>query len=168
MSHSTILHIWPGKRIRYGQELRNSHGSAPVIWNALAQKYCGARPFGYFEVLDRLWPLYKDPSLPIAHRAVLMMTFDTAYVLRKDYARAATDIRQFLQDFPQATGYVNHWPTIADLYESDPKIPAIGIYQTSVSENPFKDHRGRNRWSQTYSIYDELGGPIPHPEEPRG
>lgn len=107
--------------------------------------------------LDSLWPLWKRDDLPAHHRAVLMMTFDTAYVERLHYARAAKDIRHFLSDFPPTPNYVNHWPHLAVLYENGPRPPAIGIYHTSVSENPFARPRsGRRDWSKFYSIYPAI------------
>lgn len=165
MSYSTILKLAPGKPPEDLLELRNSHGSAPVVWNVMCQKYLGAKEFTYglYDSLDKLWPKYKDLSIPEHHRAVLMMTYDLAYVEKKNFQRAARDIRQFLKDFPPKQGYVNHWSKIAKVYESDPDCEAIGIHQTSVSDNPFEGEWNEENgdydlidWGQTYEIYREI------------
>lgn len=165
MSYTTIKAIWPGEKHEDLQELRNSHGSAPVIWDAMCQKYLGTEPFMYFSVTDKLWPLWKDMSIPEHQRAVLFMTYDQVYVSKKDYARAAADIRKFLQDFPQSSERVNHWPAIAALFESDPDIPAIGLHCTSVSEDPFQgpwneetEEYDQPDWSACNDIYADLDG----------
>jgi len=162
MSYTTIIHVYPNDKIESGKELSNSHGSAPFVWNLLCQKYCGTKPYGYFtgRALDRLCPRYRDQSVPLAHRAVLAMTFDFSYVAKKDYAQAAQHIREFLEEFKDNT-HVNHWPWIASMYEANPNVPGIGIYHTSVSENPYMKwdeslEQEVPRWDDIYSIYDDL------------
>lgn len=163
MSYTTIKAIWPGEKHEDLQELKNSHGSAPVIWAALCEKYYGTKNYMMPGILDRLWPRWKNLSIPEHHRSVLMMTYDRAYVVKKDYARAAKDIRNFLTEFLLDRDYINHWPTIAKLYESDPDIPAIGLYCTSLSEDPFegpwneeKEEYEQPDWSKCYDLYAEL------------
>jgi len=161
MSYTTVKAIWPGVKHEALEELRNSHGSAPVIWGALCERYLGGRNQWLFSC-DALWPLYKREDVPACMRAVLMMTFDRAYVEKKDYAKAADDIREFLRMAPPPGQNVNHWPRIADLFESDPAIPAIGLHCTSVSEDPFQGQWNEERedydqpdWSRCWSVYDD-------------
>ena len=166
VSYSTIKALWPGEKQEDLETLRNSWGSAPVVWDALCQKYLGAAPHGFLNAdLDRLWRLWEDATIPLYYRSVLMMTFDRAYVTKKDYTRAAQDIRSFLADFPQKPSYANNWPRIADVFESDPDIPAIGIRHTSVSEDPFQggwneetDSPEPLDWSTCYDLYEMLDG----------
>lgn len=162
MSYTTIVHIFLGNRIEYGPELSNSWGSAPVVWDAIGKKYIGHDfSFMYNDKVEKLWKLYSSQDIPIHQRVVLMMTFDRAYVLKKDYSRAARDIRLFLEDFPQDTSVANHWPSIADYFESDPDVPAIGLWCTSVSENPFNGRWNDDRdeyeppdWEKCFDIYE--------------
>ncbi len=165
MSYTTIKAIDPGVKHWDLEELRNSHGSAPVIWNAMCKKYYGTEDHAYMfnGTLDRLWPRWKDLSIPEHQRAVLMITYDRAYVLKKDYARAVADIKKFFEDFPANPEYVNHWPRIATLFESNPDIPAIGLYCTSVSEDPFqgpwneeKEEYDQPDWDDCYSVYAKI------------
>lgn len=149
MSHSTIIHVFPNEKIECGQEFSNSWGAAPVVWDSMCQKYLGAAPLRYLYGLDKLWPLWEDKNIPLHHRSVLMMTFDHAYVSKKNYQQAASDIRAFLKDFPQNPEHVNHWPAIAEYFDSNPDIPAIGFWHTSVSENPFN-----GRWNEEKEEYD--------------
>jgi len=136
VSYTTIKAIWVGEKIEDIEELRNSHGSATVIWNEMCKKYYGTKEHCYMfnETLDKLWPRWRDLSIPEYQRSVLMMTYDFAYVSKKDYARAAFDIKKFFIDFPTNPEYVNHWPRIAELFEADLGVPAIGFQMTSCGE----------------------------------
>lgn len=166
MSYTTIKAIWPGERHEDLQELRNGHGSAPVIWGALCERYLGGNRNGWLfndELSNKLWSLWQRQDVPLCMRAVLMMTFDRFYVERKDYARAASDIDEFLRIAPPPPGHINHWPTIADLFRSNPDIPAVGFHCTSVSEDPFQGDLNEESgeyaqpdWSKCHSVYDEL------------
>ena len=161
MSYTTIKAIWPSEKHEDLEELRNSHGSAPVIWGALCERYLGGRNDWLFNA-KKLWPLYKNNEVPKCMRAVLMMTFDRAYVERKDYSQAAADIEEFMKIAPPPENHVNHWPHIAELFRSNPDIPAIGLYCTSVSEDPFQgawneetEEHEQPDWGRCWSIYDD-------------
>jgi hypothetical protein len=171
MSYTTIKAIYPGDRTESLEELGNSHGSAPPIWEAMARKYIGVSKaydypgVGWMQCLDKIWPLWKRTDIPEEHRLVLMFTYDRAYVAKKDYARMALAIRQFLKDFPPHPGHVNHWNHIAELLESDPDIPAIGLYCTSISEDPFhgpwneeKEEYDPPDWNEVYDLCGEIDG----------
>jgi len=162
MSYTTIKAIWPGEKHADHEELRNAWGSAPVVWSALSECYLGSRHAWLLGEGKKLWQLAERPEIPALHRRVLMMTFDRAYVAKKDYAKAAADIREFLRCFPQSDVGANHWPHIASLFESDPDIPAIGFYMTSVSDDPFRgpfneetDAYEPTDWASCFSVYDE-------------
>ncbi|MGL4261430.1 MAG: hypothetical protein ACRCTX_07400 [Afipia sp.] len=160
MSYTTIKAVWPGEKAEDLEELRNSHGSAPVIWGALCERYLGGRNEWLFGG-NALWPLYKRADIPKCMRAVLMMTYDRAYVERKDYAQAAADIEEFMRIAPPPANYVNYWPRIAAIFKSDPDIPAIGFCCTSVSEDLFQGEWNDEKedydppdWSRFWSVYD--------------
>lgn len=164
MSHTTIMHVYPGEKVEYGEELKNSWGSAPYIWDYMGNKY--VMNFSMFrdESMNNLWQMWKKKIVPLHQRAVLFMTFDRVYVSKKDYARAAKDIRLFLQDHNDAS-VVNHWHHIAEIFESNPDVPAIGFYMTSVSNNPFtggwdeekEDYLPLN-WDDCHDVYSQIDG----------
>ena len=155
MSYTTIKAIYPGVKHEDLEELGNSYGSAPPIWQSMAAKYLGVTKSydhpnpGWMQLNDKLWDLWKRTDIPEEHRLVFMLTFDRAYVARKDYARMATAIRKFLSDFPPEPGTVNHWDHIAWLLERDLQVPAIGLYCTSVAEDPFQ-----GKWNEEKEDYD--------------
>lgn len=162
MSYTTVKALWPGEKHENLEELRNSWGSAPVIWGEMAERYLGVGRFGWSLKIDELWPLYRRQDIPAAMRAVLMMTFDRAYVEKKDYARAAADIEEFLRLAPQPADRANHWPRLAEIFRGDPNIPAIGLVCTSVGEDLFdgkwdeeREDYGPTDWSACWSIYDD-------------
>ena len=139
MSSTKVLALWPNEKMETLEELSNSHGSAPVIWCRFCSEYLNVSELAWLSSLhvrNDLWAAYKLPAIPKQHRALLLMTFDRAYVTKSNYARADADIRAWLNAFPP-DNRVNHWPRIAEIYESNPATPAIGLHCTSVSENPF-------------------------------
>jgi hypothetical protein len=169
VSYSTVWGLWPGteRRVKLA-EYRNSWGLAPVVWDAMAQKYLGSKPYGYSQRIEELWPLHDDAGLPRWHRSVLRMTFDTRYIADADRPLAMDDIALWLHDFaalldPKA---VNHWPRFAwDLaaQRAEPP-PAIGVHQTSVSRNPWQGPFDEDAdaylpfdWSTAASVYDDIG-----------
>jgi hypothetical protein len=185
MSHTTILGIWPGEKYKTIMELGNASGSAPVVWGALAKEFLDMPNAyypgqGWMEHIDKVCELAHDPNVPLSLRAVLMMTFDTVYVT--DYARAAKDIRFFMERYPnldcsEEHPYVHgsrafHWNTLAWFYDgklnNKPSSPAVGVWHTSVSNNPFGstwkevEEDGEViadvpfNWSTAYDLYAEL------------
>lgn len=161
MSHTTVIAVWPGDRAEEYEELRNSHGCAPVIWGAMAEQYLGGRS-NWLWKSEELWKLYKREDMQHCMRAVYFMTCDNAYIEKKDYARAAADIREFLRQFPPPGQHINHWPRIAETFESNPDVPAFGLRCTSVAENPWSgewndetEEYGPVDWKKAWSVYDE-------------
>jgi hypothetical protein len=156
MSYTTVLEVRPGEGFSEIEELRNSWLSAPLVWDVIAKRYGTG---GFFAEGDAFWNLWKDERLEPFERAVFLMTFDRAYVLKKDYAQAARDIG----DFMAKRNVGGHWVRIRDLFASDPDMPAIGFHLTSVSDNPFggdwneeKEDHDSIDWDLAYSVYDEI------------
>jgi len=138
MSYTTVLSLTIGQ------------GSAPYVWNEMCKKYFGTADFMYYDCIDKLWPIYKNKEIPEHHRAVLMMTYDMAFVSKNNFIRAAKDIRLFIKDFPINISHTNHWNSIAKIYEDENlDCEAIGLWCTSVSENPFEGD-----WNEELEKYD--------------
>lgn len=163
MSTLTIKGLRLGADIDDLLELKNSHGGAPVIWDAMGQKYLGLRKFGYNTETERLWPLWRDMSIPKSFRAVLLMTYDDVIIAKEHFARAAADLRAFLTDFPPDPQYVNHLASLAEVFESQPDYDGIGFHWTSVCEDPFggsydedTDEHMAHDYSQNWSLYARL------------
>ena len=167
MSRTTIMKVWPFRRVECATELSNSWGFCPAIWDAMYMKYLG-RKLILSDDMTALWQLYKRSDIPLSHRAVLCMTFDNAYIRNRDYKRAATHIRGFLEDFPTTKEKVNHLPEIASILDELPDSPAIGFWGTSVSDTPFlgpynecNDDYDTFDWTMAFDIYDELAAQEP-------
>lgn len=165
MSYTTVIRVWPGEKSETAEEFRNAWGSGPVIWNDMAIRYLRTAPHGYMACIDKLWPLTDRKDIPLHHRAVLAMTYDRMYVLKEHYPRAAEYIRLYLADFPPSEATVNHWPSIAELFEGNPDCPAIGLWLTSVCEDPFAgewddeaEEYMQPDWSRYWSLFDHLDG----------
>ena len=164
MSYTEIYHLWPGtNQIESEMGLQNSHGSAPHVWGKMCIKYLD-RPNenDWLFKSAEIWPLVKDPRVSKTDRVVLALTFDGAYIAKKDYKTAAQDIRGFFERYPIKKEYVNHWPTIIKHLESDPDCPAIGFYWTSCGDdfwelptNDEGEEEGDFNWSNAFDVYEE-------------
>ena len=166
MSYATVKAVWPGEKAEDIEDLRNSHGMASVLWMALRKKYLPPKIcswFSEFSEVEALFNLEPNKFFP-AHLAVLYMTADYALVMKKDYAKAASNIRSFLADCEnELKGLANHWPRIAELFESNPGCPAIGFCISSVNDDPFQgdydedmDEYGEPPWDKFWDIYADL------------
>lgn len=169
MSYTTVKGIYPGDKTTDLEELRNSHGSAPPVWEAMAGRYLGVTKSydypksGWMQLGNELWNLWERRDIPIEHRMVFMLTFDRAYVAKKDYSRMAEAIRKFLVDFPPNPAATNHWQRLYNLFVSDPDIPGIGLYCTSVGDDPFngawneeKEDYDPPDWDEVYDLCERL------------
>lgn len=134
MSYTTVKAIWPEEKSSDIVDLKNSHGFGPAIWTNICGRYLNNDMAWIGLQVNDLWPLWKKKSIPIHQRTVLAMTYDMAYVKKVDFIRAAKDIRLFLKDFPVKANHVNHLQKIADIFEGDPDIPAIG-FSGSLSDD---------------------------------
>ncbi|HEX7909949.1 MAG TPA: hypothetical protein VF534_17915 [Paraburkholderia sp.] len=168
MSTTDVYAVWPGERHEEIAELRNGHGSAPVVWAKMFTRYVGGGfsrypDSEYMFRTEELWPLWKRMDIPKPLRAVLAITYDHVIVTRANYTRAAADVREFLSAFPVDPERVNHWPRIAEIFESNPDCPAIGFRWTSVCEDPFNGDWNEEiedydppDWSQKWDVYAAL------------
>ena len=157
MSETTVLGLDHEKEPEYITKFKNAHGFEPVIWEALVRKYIPnpLLPSIFDDAITKIW---RGKDIPEHHRACLLMTFDSHYVKKEDYARAASDLRKFLVDFPKQKNRVNHLADIASIFESNPDYYAIGFY-CSLGENLFivddeeTDSCLLPDWSTMFDVY---------------
>lgn len=149
MSYTTIKAIWPGERAQDLKELRNSHWSAPYVWDILARRYLHA---DWQDATDKLWTLADDRTLPPFVRAVLVMTFDRAYIAKNHYRWAASQILEFLNRL----GHFGptHWGRICYLLGQEPDCPAIGFQMTSCGEGLWENPID---WPKTFEVCEYFG-----------
>jgi len=167
VSYSTLQAIWPGEKYENVREFANSHGTAPIVWTEFCVRYLHEDPYWWLFNASKpdckLWKCWKDTSIPEGHRAVLMFTFDHFYVEKKDYHRFAADLRSFLDSTKISANHANHWPLIAQFFEMEPQYPAVALWCTSVTSDPYegtfdeeKDAYGPFDWSKCYSVYEQI------------
>jgi hypothetical protein len=138
----------------------------PYIWNCMSQQWLGNACDKYFwtEKEGRLWELWKKPSVPLHQRAVLMMTFDRAYICKRDFVRAMVDLEAFLRDFPGGRSVQQTWEEICSLL-ARAQYPALGFHILPLTSNPFEGtwDRGTQQygpfdWTTAYDVYGMLNG----------
>lgn len=164
MSSTTVLGVTPNVRPVTLAEYRNGHGWSPSIWMRLAAHLYGfdGYLFGHEgdRILDRLWQQIEE--LEEWQQAPLVLTFDTGVIPFQAFEWAADQLEEFERRLPAPEGHVNHVPPVAELFRTCPEVPLIGIWGTSVSENPFDpwDYENDQPGSgiPLWGVYGEPGG----------
>lgn len=152
MSYTSLLGVTPNKRPQVLAEFHNSHGWSPSIWQRLIDYRFGFD--GYIFTgpwLDRLWRDIEER--PEWEQAPLVLTFDTGVIPSSASRWAAEMLEEFDQRLPAPLSHVNHVPAVAQiLHAAPPDTPWVGIWGTSVTDNPF------DPWNEDA---DDLGSGIP-------
>lgn len=139
MSYSTVLAVTPNKRPAALAEFRNSHGWSPSIWRRLIKANYGFDGYPFHGEGERhmndLWQTIE--TLPEWQQAPLVLTFDTGVIPYQEFKWAADQLEEFERRLPENPDYVNHVPTLVEILRSGPEAPLLGVWGTSVTENPF-------------------------------
>lgn len=142
MSYSHLVRVYKTKVVHF-HSYPNSWGTAPAIWDFLANEYLGwEHTLGRTDSdIEKLWNLQHDTSIPMHLRMCLGMTFDFAFAPHNALAELADHIdaagRDIARKWPDR---VNHWPLIAiDLrtqatIKQDHRLRGIALECTSVSD----------------------------------
>lgn len=139
MSYSTVLAVAPDRPPVDLAVLHNSHGWAPSIWSRLIRHHGWGDGYEWLNrngsLLDRLWQMIED--LPEWQQAPLVLTFDTGVIPDTGFQWAADQLDEFEKRCPAPPSHANHVPAVAELLRSQPEAPFVGVWGTSVSDNPF-------------------------------
>lgn len=165
MSYCQLITFTDGEAKR-AKEFGNSWGGAARIWTPLYDRYLKDpnKPYDswLFDKTDRLWDLAKRESLQLFERSVHAFTFDNAYVNKEHFGQMVVDLRAFACSYP-VPQMVDHLPAWADFFDSC-EADAVGLYGTSVSENPWFDYDSDTDsetpvpLSKGFEVYDWLKG----------
>lgn len=135
MSTTTVLAVAPNRRPAALLELRNAHGWSPSIWSRLLRHLGESDAWWRDGPLLGLW--HRIEALPPWQQTPLVLTFDTGVIPSGAFEEAADELNEFDRRVPAPNGHANHVAAVADLLRSRPETPFLGVYGTSVSENPF-------------------------------
>lgn len=135
------LYLLYGKKVRHWSEHRNGWGSAPVVWDYLANKYLTPTVSGSFGREKEVWKLGRSDGLSDAELAALFFTFDWAYAPKNSLGQIADWFNEFsaLVASTQYAG-VNHWDAFAeelrnvDRSKKDYRLFGVCVACTSVSD----------------------------------
>jgi hypothetical protein len=163
MSYSEIMIVNQEGDVEGALELRNSHGTAAMVWGALCRKYKdkiydtfrGSNPPPPYEMMmwEDLWKATQDGRVELRwwEWNVLNWTYDNALIKGDDLETFVASLRMF-EEAHALPGQVCHLLATADylegLLKSD-RPRATGLYATSVSDNPWwvrgeNDDEGRS------------------------
>lgn len=149
MSYTTVYAVCFRTSVEEIAELRNAWGSAPVVWDAMCQRYLGRESWRGDD--KPLWALARDPRVPECERAVHAMTFDRAYVKAADIPQAIEHVQEFLDRNPVSLERENHWPKIIELMKGLGEGCGIAFHMTSVSADDY----WRGEWNEDIEDYDD-------------
>lgn len=119
----------------------NSHGSAPVVWNFMSSRYLGVDSYYQLDNISLLWATAHDKEIDIAHRMVMMMTYDRGVILSEHVDQAVKHIHEFLAEFQFPSNKVNHWVQIAEdlqKHNRKGKYVGFGFCMTTIGETFFE------------------------------
>lgn len=159
MSYTTTYQLYKTKVVPI-REHRNGHGSGPAIWDYISVKLRG-HPFSYSDNDADFWPLYKDSRLDRDEQAVLLSTYDYAYVEAAKLAQFAAAARKLHALIIDNTRWQwNHFSAIADDAENlakglDRRCLGMCISCTSVSDIWDQDVRKLEPWG-VYGLIEQL------------
>jgi len=152
MSYTTLWQIFRTTKTCVA-EFRNSHGSAPPVWDMLGYRYLGwdmPATFRRDDEMKKLWALAYAPHVPEHLRITHTCTFDRAVIHRdtKEQVAAAFELTHadILAEPPRKSRYSDepngpmtwsHWPAIAAALRADRgdhRMIGWAIGCTSVSD----------------------------------
>ena len=91
MSTTSVYELFNTK-VNCVAELRNGHGSGPAIWGYIANKLYRK---DFYQMNDKeFWLSYKDDRLDCDEKAVLLSTYDNAFVEVDNLAEFAGSCRK--------------------------------------------------------------------------
>ena len=143
MSYCQIILFKDGLPSNEAMEYCNSWGGAARIWDSLYDAYLKdpskQHDSWLFGDSKKLWELASRPDLPGVERAVMAATLDRAFIRRENFEQYAHDLREFVRRYPVSPARVDHLPDWA-CFVMTCEADAIGLYATSVSDNPWFRH----------------------------
>ena len=160
MSHTSVYALYKTK-VTCLEQLKNSHGSGPAIWDYISVKLRG-RNFDMFND-DGFWPLWKDMRLSDNERAVLLSTYDCSYVEidhLQQFSEACSELHNLIVETTRWTW--NHFGDIARIASEladhhDYRCKGLAIGCTSVCDIwEARDISGIDAWGIYANIDRQL------------
>lgn len=147
MSYSQLIVFRNGKAER-DEEYRNSHGTASMVWTALLDRYyecvypnapfSAPRIHGISGGWEALWKAVADRKVPLRRWEwlVLQFTYDNALARGADVLALADALERF-EDAHGKPSFVCHLAAIAGRLRVVGPCDAVGLYVTSVGDDPW-------------------------------
>ena len=141
MSRSTLYAAGPDGDMEPVQDYRNAWLFAVVIWRWMIDNYlrkelpegsASGRWLGNKPVMEKLWQLAYEPSVPWIESVCLAATFDRALVRGSERVAIVNAFRSFMT---LVESECHLGAMAADIEVLPENTRAIGWYPTSVAEN---------------------------------
>lgn len=157
MSHSTLYAVYRTKATALA-EYRNGHGTAPMIWGLLSERFLGVDfHMSMSGDVEPLWKLAYDKSVSEHLRITHAFTFDQGMCRLANTERLIPSLRKADADIIESKeGRWSHFNQIANSLEdhkSDHRMIGYGLGCTSVSDPwEFRDASDYAPWD----IFEEI------------
>ena len=158
MSYTSTYALFKTK-VKLISEHRNGHGSGPAIWDYVSMILTGKSHRSHGK---DFWPLWKDGRLSKAERAVLLSTYDNAFVEAphlNEFADACEEVSPLIIEKTDWTW--SHFKEIGDdarilSFNHDYRCKGLAIGCTSVCDEwEFENPANIDSWG-VYSMIEEL------------
>jgi len=159
MSRTELYRIDALGDVHLEAEFSNAFRGAYLVWQQMCQRYLHQDMIPLFLRDDRMqevWDLWKDQTIPLAHRIVMASTFDNVMIRREELPRLIEAIEEYAQVFDPGT-LLEQADKLRELAQGGDTI-AVCWNATSVCANPWwcsgndEDDEGR-----PYNIYQDTG-----------
>jgi hypothetical protein len=142
------------------KELKNGWGSGPAVWDYISLKCTGERMPSFGDNKE-FWKLWKSDKLTTNEKAVLLSTYDMAFVevdRLKEFSEACHCLHEKI--ISDTHWKWNHFDSIGDSAlelskNHDRRCLGLGIGCTSVCD-PWEGNSDREQWPIYESIEDLL------------
>lgn len=149
MSRTTTFALYKTK-VTAIAEHRNGHGSGPAIWDYASLKALGKK-MDLFNS-DGFWSCWKSPLLDDDEKAVLLFTYDDAFVEFEHLEKFASACRKVHDRIIERSDWTwNHFAAIADDADKirgkkDRRCRGMVVQCTSVADNWEGDIKKLSPW----------------------
>jgi len=105
MSYTEMFKVSEAGLVEEVADFHNSWRGAMLVWDNMAYLYLGqhAGLLMARDAIDPVWDLAKRQDIPLAHRIVLMSTFDRVMVRRENLDRVIEAIETYAETFDPGT-----------------------------------------------------------------
>lgn len=141
MSYTEFYSINKKGKVEFHSEFKNSHLSAPLIWEKVSQKYFGKSHI--FLDLNSynvpFWKIAYNPEVPEYIRIAMLYTYDNVFFTKNQYNQLIKAFKEFNEKELEKDEHC-HLTNVIEILEdliNDENNYGFCLNQTSINSNPW-------------------------------